>query len=226
MSPIMTDEYVKLRDRMIGLVERDVRETQIFLGKSQLDPRVIEALRRTPRHEFIEDARQRGHAYENRPLPIGHGQTISQPYIVAIMTDMLQLTPESTVLEIGTGCGYQTAILSQLAKHVHSVEIVEDLVKTASARLKRLGYRNIHIIHGDGQQGWAPGAPYDAIIATAAARKTPTKLLDQLKPGGRMVLPLGAPGMTQSLVWLDKDEDGHWREHCHLPVAFVPMTSL
>ncbi|MBT5108382.1 MAG: protein-L-isoaspartate(D-aspartate) O-methyltransferase [Rhodospirillaceae bacterium] len=221
----MTDAYAKSRDRLIAQIERDVRDTRNFLGKDQLDPRVIEALRRTPRHEFVEDARQRADAYENRPLPIGHGQTISQPYIVAIMTDMLQLTPESTVLEIGTGCGYQTAILAQLAARVYSVEIVAALAKSAKARLARLGYRNVRVMQGDGRMGWAPEAPYDAIIATAAARETPVGLRDQVRPGGRMVIPLGAPHMAQSLVRLDKDEDGHWSEHCHLPVAFVPMTA-
>lgn len=222
----MTDVDAKLRERLIAQIERGVRDTRNFLGKDRLDPRVIAALRRTPRHEFVDDEKRRGDAYENRPLPIGHGQTISQPYIVAIMTDMLQLTPDSTVLEIGTGCGYQTAILAELAAKVYSVEIVAALATSASARLSRLGYRNIRVMQGDGRMGWAPEAPYDAIIATAAARKTPTALRDQVRPGGRLVIPLGAPDMPQSLVRLDKDENGNWSEHCHLPVAFVPMTAL
>ena len=222
----MTDANAKSRDRLIMQIERDVRETRQFLGKDHLDPRVIEAFRRTPRHEFVEDARQRANAYDNRPLPIGHGQTISQPYIVAIMTDMLNLTPDSTVLEIGTGCGYQTALLAQLAAKVVSVEIVAALADSAKARLAGLGYRNVRVLHGDGRHGWAAEAPYDAIIATAAAREVPAGLCDQVRPGGRIVIPLGAPNMPQSLVRLDKDEDGQWSEHCHLPVAFVPMTAL
>ena len=223
---VMTDTFATLRDRLVALVERDVCESSTFLGKNRLDPRVIAALRETPRHEFVPDGAMRAHAYENRPLPIGHGQTISQPFIVAIMTDMLDLTPDSRVLEIGTGCGYQAAILSQLAGLVYSVEIVEALADSAQARLRRLGYRNIQVIHGDGRAGWLAEAPYDAIIATAAAREVPDALRDQLKPGGRLVIPLGAPNMPQSLVRLDKDAAGNWREHCHLPVAFVPMTAL
>ena len=158
-------------------------------------------------------------------MRIGHGQTISQPYIVAVMTDMARLTAQSRVLEIGTGCGYQTAILAQIAASVTSVERIAALAATARARLARLGYTNIQIYHADGVNGWAAEKAYDAIIVTAAAARLPAALVAQLRCGGRMVIPLGRPAMSQSLTVLEKDAEGALRESCHLPVAFVPLVS-
>lgn len=220
----MEDAYSKRRHQLLQEVTQNVRETSQFLEKAQLEPATVEALVKVPRHEFVP-LEQRAHAYENRPLPIGQDQTISQPYIVAIMTDMLRLTPESKVLEIGTGCGYQAAILAEIAAHVVTLERVGTLADAAKERLSRLGYDNILVIHADGNGGWPKGAPYDAIIVTAAAECVPEALLVQLKPGGRMTVPLGKPSEIQSLVLLEKASDGTITEKCHLPVAFVPLVT-
>lgn len=220
----MEDVYSKRQRRLLQEVTRNVRETSQFLEKSQLEPATVEALAKVPRHEFVP-LDLRAQAYENRPLPIGQDQTISQPYIVAIMTDMLRLTPESNVLEIGTGCGYQAAILAEIAARVVTLERVGALADAAKERLSRLGYDNISVIHADGNGGWPKGAPYDAIIVTAAAESVPEALLAQLKPGGRVVIPLGKPCMTQLLVLLEKACDGTITEKCHLPVAFVPLVT-
>jgi protein-L-isoaspartate(D-aspartate) O-methyltransferase len=220
----MQDDDGKKCREMIAAIARGVAETQHFIGRDRLDPRVTDALMAVPRHEFVP-ADLRGRAYENRPLRIGHGQTISQPYIVAVMTDMARLTAQSRVLEIGTGCGYQTAILAQIAASVTSVERIAALAATARARLARLGYTNIQIYHADGVNGWAAEKAYDAIIVTAAAARLPAALVAQLRCGGRMVIPLGRPAMSQSLTVLEKDAEGALRESCHLPVAFVPLVS-
>lgn len=193
------------------------------IGKDKPDPRVLDALRHVPRAEFVP-ADRRADAYANRPLPIGFGQTISQPFIVAVMTDMLALTPECRVLEIGTGCGYQTAFLARLAKRVYTVEVVEDLSKAAQERLARLGVTNVEFRVGDGRLGWPEHAPFDAVIVTAAATGgIPPALLEQLKPGGRMVVPTGASMLAQDLELVTKDAGGAISKRALFPVAFVPL---
>jgi protein-L-isoaspartate(D-aspartate) O-methyltransferase len=220
----MQDDDAKRCRDMIAAIARGVVETKHIIGRERLDPRVIDALCTVPRHEFVPDD-QRGRAYENRPLRIGHGQTISQPYIVAVMTDMVGLSAQSRVLEIGTGCGYQTAILAHIAASVTSLERIAVLADSARTRLARLGYTNVQIFHADGANGWSVAGGYDAIIVTAAASRLPEALVAQLCPGGRLVIPLGQPGVSQSLTVLEKDADGTVHESCHLPVAFVPLVS-
>jgi len=207
-----TDEdFAEDRERMLeGQIEaRGVR-----------DPRVLAALRAIPRHEFVPPE-QRIHAYEDRPLPIGEGQTISQPYIVAVMTELLELDGSETVLEVGTGSGYQAAVLGKLAREVYSIEIVPELALRAEADLKRLGYANVHVRHGDGYRGWPEHAPFDAIIVTAAPGHVPEPLVEQLALGGRMVLPVG--DVFQDLVLVTRGEEGVRQERL-LGVRFVPMT--
>ncbi len=183
---------------------------------------VLDAMRAVPRHEFVS-ADLRDEAYDDHPLPIGYGQTISQPYIVAVMTELLDPDPDDIVLEVGTGSGYQAAVLAHVVRKVYSVEIIEDLAKTARERLTRLGYRNVEVRHGDGYYGWPEHAPYDGIIVTAAASHIPPPLLDQLKPGGRMVIPVGPPMLVQSLVLVQKDPDGTIRQREIMSVRFVPL---
>jgi protein-L-isoaspartate(D-aspartate) O-methyltransferase len=187
-----------------------------------LGPAVRDALARVPRHQFVPRL-ERGLAYANRPLSIGHGQTISQPYIVAIMTQLLDPGPESRVLEIGTGCGYQAAVLAEIAAGVWTIERIPALAEAAAQRLARLGYTNIHVRAGDGSLGWPGEAPFDAIIVTAAAGAIPPALIDQLARGGRMVTPVGVPGREQALTVVDKARDGAITERTCLPVAFVPL---
>jgi protein-L-isoaspartate(D-aspartate) O-methyltransferase len=215
---------VEPRQGMVRDIEADVRETSSRLGTdSQVVTRVLDSMRRVPRHLFVPPpARQL--AYAQRPLPIGYGQTISQPYVVAVMTALLALDADARVLEIGTGSGYQTAILAELVQRVYSVEIVRELALSAQERLHRLGYTNVEVRVGDGYYGWAEQAPYDAIIVTAAATYIPPPLLQQLKPGGRMVLPVGSPFLTQQLTWVEKTPQGSLRTRQVLPVAFVPLT--
>lgn len=221
----MSDEqayFAEARAALIAEIEEEVRETRSFLGKDRLDPRVMAALERVKREAFVpEEVRDR--AYVNRPLSIGHGQTISQPYIVAIMTDMLAVRPDARVLEIGTGSGYQTAILAELATDVYTVEVVAPLAEAARARLELLGYTNIHYRIGDGNTGWPEEAPFDGIIVTAAAEKVPDTFLSQLKPEGRLVIPVGHEYATQSLMRIDKDAHGDIATRSMLPVAFVPL---
>jgi protein-L-isoaspartate(D-aspartate) O-methyltransferase len=189
----------------------------------RLDAGVKGALARVPRHLFVPFA-QVPYAYENRPLPIGHGQTISQPYIVAIMTEVLRLGKQDRVLEIGTGSGYQAAVLAELVRSVYTIEIVEPLAAEARERLGRLGYRNVEVRTGDGYKGWPERAPFDAIMVTAGADEVPQPLLQQLKPGGRMVIPVGPAGGIQSLTLIEKQADGSIRSRQILPVRFVPFT--
>jgi protein-L-isoaspartate(D-aspartate) O-methyltransferase len=189
-------------------------------GRSALDERVLEAMRRVPRHEFVPGDQMRA-AYRNRPLPIGEGQTISQPYIVGLMTDLLQLAPGSKVLEIGTGCGYQAAVLTELAGEVYSMEIIDDLGRMAANTLTRLGY-SVTTRIGDGYVGWPEAAPFDAIIVAAAPDHVPPALIAQLKPGGRMVIPVGT--LSQDLVVVRKNADGSTIEEQIVPVRFVPLT--
>jgi protein-L-isoaspartate(D-aspartate) O-methyltransferase len=197
----------------------DMVEQQL-LARDITDPRVIDAIRRVPRDRFVP-APQRDAAYEDRPLPIGYRQTISQPYIVAFMTQALQLTEETRVLEIGTGSGYQTAVLAELAAQVYSIEIVPELGVRARETLADLGHANVETRVGDGYQGWPDAAPFDAIIVTAAPDHVPEPLIAQLAPGGRMVIPVGQD--RQSLTLITRGDDGITRRNL-LPVLFVPMT--
>jgi len=208
---------------MVKEIEDDLRLTSERVGKKALSPCVLEAMMNTPRHEFVPEL-LKGYAYENRPLPIGQGQTISQPYIVGIMTELLDVNKASVVLEVGTATGYQAAVLAYCVKQVYSIEIIPELGEEARARLARLGYKNIEVRIGDGYHGWKEHAPFDAIIVTAAAPDIPPPLIEQLKPGGKMVIPVGRPHMTQSLMLLDKDDGGKVKTKQLLPVAFVPLT--
>ena len=209
--------------KMVRDITTAVQRTRDDLGQSTLAERVLDVMRQVPRHEFVPEP-LRGHAYENRPLPIGHGQTISQPYIVAIMTDLLRLQPDDVVFELGTGSGYQAAVLASLVNHVYSVEIIADLGQRAEQTLKRLGYDNIATRVGDGYHGWVEQAPFDAIIVTAAGDHIPPPLVQQLKPGGRMIMPVGSPFLTQQLVLIEKQPNGAIITRALLPVRFVPLT--
>ncbi|MEW8393161.1 MAG: protein-L-isoaspartate(D-aspartate) O-methyltransferase [Candidatus Thiodiazotropha sp.] len=208
---------------MVRLIEQDVRETSSYLDKGQLDSGIMKVLAEVPRHQFVP-ADIRGRAYENRPLPIGYGQTISQPYIVAIMTDLIAPKQGHKALEIGTGSGYQAAVLSRLVERVYTMEIVEPLGNQATERLKRLGYDNIEVAVADGYYGWKEHAPFDIIIVTAAASHIPPPLIEQLKPGGKMIIPVGSRFMTQQLLLVDKDAENEITVRQILPVRFVPLT--
>jgi protein-L-isoaspartate(D-aspartate) O-methyltransferase len=183
---------------------------------------VLRAMGDVPRHEFVPDG-VRQDAYTDRPLPIGYGQTISQPLIVALMTDLLRVGPDDSVLEVGTGSGYQAAVLARLVRRVHTIEIIPGLAIAAADRMKRLGYGNVVVREGDGYFGWKEAAPFDAIIVTAAASQIPPPLLQQLKPGGRMLIPVGAPFALQHLVLVERDSEGRAKTHQLLPVRFVPL---
>ncbi|MCF7688373.1 MAG: protein-L-isoaspartate(D-aspartate) O-methyltransferase [Cephaloticoccus sp.] len=202
--------------------ERMVREQLQGKGRGITDPRVLAAMRSVPRHEFVP-AGERLEAYDDHPLPIGHGQTISQPYIVACMTELLHPLPTDRVLEIGTGSGYQAALLSQLVTEVYTIEIVAPLAVRAQRDLQRLGYANVHVRTGDGYLGWPEAAPFDAIIVTCAPESVPQPLIDQLKDGGRMIIPLGPTGGVQSLVLLHKNGP-QLKRTAVFNVRFVPMT--
>jgi len=204
-------------------VEQQVRETSDYTGKEQLDPAVLAAIRAVPRHEFVLPA-YREYAYDDRPLPIGEGQTISQPYIVALMTDLASVGPDSAVLEVGTGSGYQAAVLAEIADHVYTIEIVAPLGERAAETLERLGYDNVSVRIGDGYQGWPEAAPFDAIVVTAAPETVPAPLIEQLKVGGHLVIPVGPEGGAQSLEVLEKNADGSVNSRHVLPVRFVPFT--
>lgn len=201
--------------------ERMVREQ--IAGRGISDPRVLAAVGKVPRERFV-DAAVRDRAYEDRPLPIGFGQTISQPYIVALMTDLLAVEADDVVLEVGTGSGYQAAVLARLARRVYSIEIVPALAEAAMARLQRLGFGSVSVRTGDGWYGWEEAAPFDGIIVTAAAGSIPPPLIKQLKPGGRMVIPVGTPFFVQQLMLVEKTADGSVRSRQLLPVRFVPLT--
>lgn len=217
------EPFQQQREKLIEEIRDNVRLSQDELNKSKLDEQVFEAISKVPRHEFVPE-QYRHQAYKNRPLPIGYGQTISQPSVVAIMTDLLELEPTDKVLEIGTGSGYQAAVLAELAKTVYSVEIVPELAERAAKDLQRTGYQNVITREGDGYHGWPEYAPFDAIIVTAAAGHIPPPLLKQLKPGGRMVIPVGSRFMLQHLVLVTKDEAGNITTEQLLPVNFVPLT--
>jgi protein-L-isoaspartate(D-aspartate) O-methyltransferase len=217
------DAYAEARRRMVDAVARMVRDTARETGRASLAPAVMDAMGRVPRHRFVPPELAR-RAYENNPLPIGQGQTISQPYIVAVMTDLIEPAPGCRALEIGTGSGYQAAVLSLLCNEVYTIEIVEPLGRQARERLARLGYGNVRVRIGDGYYGWPDAAPFDVIVVTAVAGHVPPPLLKQLKPGGRMVLPVGTRFTTQQLVLVSKLSDGRVRTRQLLPVAFVPLT--
>ena len=210
-------------ETMLEAIARDARETGDKTGRPVFSVAVMEAMRAVPRAAFVPEA-EKPFAYENRPLPIGHGQTISQPFVVALMTELLDVEPGARVLEVGTGCGYQTAVLCALGATVHSVEVVEPLARAAAARLNRLGDARAMVRAGDGHAGWPEEAPFDGIIVTAAAPSVPAALVDQLRPGGRLVIPVGPAGVTQQLQRLEKRADGSCEAKTVLPVAFVPLT--
>lgn len=217
---------MKTRDaaeQMLATIEQEAGLTRSYTGYARFSKAVMSAMAEVPREHFVPDELQHL-AYYNGPLSIGQGQTISQPYIVALMTELLALGPDSRVLEIGTGSGYQTAILSRLAKQVYSVEILEPLAQAARERLQQLGYTNIETRCADGYSGWPEHAPYDGIIVTAAAPHVPEPLSEQLKPGGRLVIPVGEAFASQELLLLEKSEQGALQRRKVLPVAFVPLT--
>jgi protein-L-isoaspartate(D-aspartate) O-methyltransferase len=201
--------------------QRQLMVQQQLMPRSIRDAGVLAAMAKVPREEFVSPD-SRAASYEDGPLPIGYGQTISQPYIVAFMTEQLRPKPSDRVLEIGTGSGYQAAILAELVSEVYSIEIVEPLAKNAEATLQRLGYKNVHVKVGDGYSGWPEHAPFDAIIVTCAPDKVPQPLVDQLKDGGRMVIPVGER-FAQELYLLEK-KNGQLKQSATLPVRFVPMT--
>ncbi len=210
-----------VEDHFAAERRRMVKEQLSGLGYGITNARVLAAMGKVPRHWFVpEELRRR--AYDDGPLPIGYGQTISQPFIVAFMTEQLDPKPTARVLEIGTGSGYQAAVLAELAGEVYTIEIIEPLAKRAEADLKRLGYTNIHVRAGDGYKGWPEAAPFDAIIVTCAPEEVPTPLVEQLKDGGRMIIPVGPMG-DQELVLLHK-QGRRLEKSAVLPVRFVPMT--
>ena len=220
-KPPAASERAAERTRMVETQIAKARGGRVPVQR----PEVLEAMRRVPRHTMVPPSLQRN-AYDDSPLPIGHGQTISQPYIVAIMTELLELTPDAKVLEIGSGSGYQAAVLAHITPHVYSIEIIEPLLEQARKVLAEQGYDCVRVKHGDGYHGWAEHAPYDAIIVTCAAGHLPPPLWEQLKEGGRMVIPIGGIYEVQRLVVLDKEEDGSRRSRTIMPVRFVPMTRL
>lgn len=211
------------RVAMLRDIEYEVRLTRHEIGKDALDKRVMDAMAKVPRERFVPES-HRVLAFRNGPLPIGHGQTISQPYIVALMSDLLHARPDGVLLEVGTGSGYQAAVLAELAQHVYSIEIVAALAKAAGERLAHLGYDNVTVRHGDGYHGWEEHAPFDGIVVTAAAPHIPPPLIEQLKPGARLVIPVGPPGGVQVLKVVDKRADGSHDSRDILMVAFVPLT--
>jgi protein-L-isoaspartate(D-aspartate) O-methyltransferase len=211
-AALAADQY---QTRRRVMVEQDIR------GRGIRDQRLLDAMQRVPRHLLL-DERQRGEAYDDHPLPIGEGQTISQPYVVALMTESLRLRPADRVLEVGTGSGYQAAVLAELVREVCSIEIRRNLAERAERRLAELGYRNVRVRHGDGYFGWPDAAPFDAIMVTATANHVPPPLLTQLREGGRLILPLGSTVFSQTLTLITRKGDRFLTEQLG-PVAFVPM---
>ena len=210
IQPATAVELAQLRRQLTGR------------GRDIANERVLRAMERVPRHAFVP-AHLRAEAYDDRPLPIGFDQTISQPFIVAFMTAAIDPQPGDRVLEVGTGCGYQTAVLAELAGEVYSIEIVESLARRATETLARLGCRNAHVRHGDGWHGWPEHSPFDAILVTCSPGLIPSALIDQLRPGGRMIIPIGSLHAGQELWLIEKTTDGIHRDAV-LPVRFVPMT--
>ena len=217
------DSHAGARARMLEEIEADVRATAASTGRRQLQQRVRAALAKVPRHRFVPPPWAAA-AYLNRPLPIGHGQTISQPFIVALMTELIDPQPADRVLEIGTGSGYQAAVLGELVARVHTIEIVRPLGERAAELLRELGYTNVEVRIGDGYLGWPEVAPFDAIVVTAAPERMPQPLIDQLAPGGRLIAPIGPVGGVQDLLLVRKEADGRAVTRSVLPVRFVPLT--
>ena len=216
-------DYAEPRRRMLDAIARLTSLTVESTGVEAIDAAVMAAIDRVPRHEFVP-AQARSSAYANRPLSIGHGQTISQPYIVALMTHLLEVEPDGRVLEIGTGSGYQAAVLAELGAEVHTIEIVEPLAEQSTSRLVRLGYHGVRTRLGDGYHGWPEAAPFDVIIVTAAAAHVPPPLVEQLAPGGVLVIPVGEQFSVQMLLLVRKRENGEVSVRQILPVRFVPLT--
>ena len=222
MSVADAQDYASQRARLVVEVDSTYAATRAETGLAAMSPQVRAALAKVERHRFVP-AGQQSLAYRNHPLPIGSGQTISQPYIVALSTDLVAPQPGQRVLEIGTGSGYQAAMLAEIVQKVYSIEIVPSLGKEAAARLKTLGYANVEVRIGDGYAGWPEQAPFDSIVVTAAAPRVPQALVDQLKPGGRMVIPVGASFEAQQLLLIVKHADGTVERRNVLPVRFVPL---
>ena len=224
VTAVQTD-LVAERAGMVTIIEAHAKQASTTLGRNYIAPEVLKAVSAVPRHEFVPGG-LRGDAYADRPLPIGYGQTISQPFIVALMTDLVRVRPDDAVLEVGTGSGYQAAVLAHLARRVYTIEIVPGLADSAATQLQRLGYSNVVTRTGDGYYGWEEAAPFDSIIVTAAANQIPPPLIRQLKPEGRMVIPVGAPFAVQYLVLVERDADkGRVTTRQLLPVRFVPLAS-
>ncbi len=217
--PALAQDFAARRADLVD----EVRRYADLSGDISIGDDVLQSLTKIERHNFVP-SEQVLFAYENRPLPIGQGQTISQPYIVALMTELLDTQPDDIVLEVGTGSAYQAAILSPLVRHVYTIEIIEALADQAAARLQRLGFDNVTATLGDGYFGWEEHAPFDSIIVTAAATHVPPPLIDQLKPGGRMVIPVGGRFTTQWLLLIEKNDDGGIVTRQIAPVIFVPLT--
>ena len=215
-------DYARQRERMVAEVEAMYAETRSETGVPAMSPAVRKALGKVERHRLVPPG-EASRAYRNHPLPIGSGQTISQPYIVALSTDLLNPKPTDVVLEVGTGSGYQAAVLAEIVSRVYSIELIESLGRTAAQRLGELGYKNVEVKIGDGYAGWPEKRPFDGIVVTAAAPRVPQALVDQLKPGGRMVIPVGGEADIQYLKLLTKRADGGVDEKRVLPVRFVPL---
>lgn len=220
------DEARALRAALVQEIADEAADTASWTGRARFAPQVLDAIGRVPRHDFIPGGAALASAYANRPQPIGYGQTISQPYIVALMTDLLDLKGTEKVLEVGAGCGYQSAVLAELAREVYAVERLAPLAALASATLEALGYKNVTVRCADGAKGWPEHAPFDATLVTACQDgPIPRALAEQLAPGGRMVIPLGPQFGPQMLHLGIKDERGRFRHTPLLPVAFVPLVS-
>jgi protein-L-isoaspartate(D-aspartate) O-methyltransferase len=217
------DAFAAQRAQMVAEIAATARATGSETQRPVFDARVMAAMGNVRRHLLVPEG-QVPYAYENRPLPIGHGQTISQPYIVALMTDLMDPKPADVVLEVGTGSGYQAAVLAELVARVYTIEIVEPVGRRAAEGLARLGYKNVFTRIGDGYNGWPEAAPFDSIVVTAAAPSVPKPLLDQLKPGGRLVIPVGGQWEVQELVVIEKKPDGSTTTRKTIPVRFVPLT--
>jgi protein-L-isoaspartate(D-aspartate) O-methyltransferase len=222
MTEAQAQDWRSLRSRMLAEVDAMYAETRGETGLPAMSQAVRSALGKVERHRLVPPA-QAAYAYRNRPLPIGAGQTISQPYIVALSTDLIAPQPDHVVLDVGTGSGYQAAVLAEIVTRVYSIEIIPSLAREASERLKDLGYANVEVRIGDGYAGWPEKAPFDGIIVTAAAPRVPAALVEQLKPGGRMVIPVGGDGDIQFLQVITRRADGGYDERRVLPVRFVPL---
>jgi protein-L-isoaspartate(D-aspartate) O-methyltransferase len=222
MSGAEAEDFAAQRARLIVEIDRMYAETSAETGLAAMAPRVRAAIGKVERHRLVPQD-QVHLAYRNHPLPIGHSQTISQPYIVALSTDLLAPEPSHVLLEVGTGSGYQAAVLAEIARQVYTIELLEPLGRTAESRLAELGYKNIEVRIGDGYKGWPEKGPFDGIVVTAAAPKVPQALVDQLKPGGKLVIPIGERWEVQKLLLIVRNADGTLQQKNVLPVRFVPL---